>query len=302
MTIQLTWKTLPRLAAIHLAYCGWKYPEAVRLTNSDQAQRAYSLWGVCKSMPIAPMRVWDWLFQLAPDAQSSGELVERLCVRCLSQAERSPELLSRLQAGLLDCERLLGILHPNFESEMKLRQGPLKEQWEAYGPGLLYQISQAIGPELLVDAAQVYLVTPVMSGLGWAHLNTNRCHLEAVLTNQHAQLSEVMRLAWLLAQLGFERPIYSERIRADRLRLVAGLSTLPATLWAAEQLGIGQLNAVSLLEALQHWRIDTPARSPVQLEALAQVLLVWWETFSSGRTDWSVALTGLDRMISTEGE
>jgi hypothetical protein len=38
------------------------------------------------------------------------------------------------------------------------------------------------------------------------------------------------------------------------------------------------------------------------LEALARVLLVWWETFTSGKVDWSVAITGLDRMISMEGE
>lgn len=302
MTIQLTWKTSPRLAAIHLAYCGWKYPQSVLWSDSEQEQLASSLWGECKNLPVDPMRIWDWLFQLTPDAQSSGELVERLCVRCLAHNERTPQLHSRIRAGVLDIERLLGILHPNFEAVMKLRLGPLKEQWEAYGPGLLYQISQVVGAELLVDSAQVYLVTPVMGGLGWSYLNTNRCHIEAVLTNQHPQLSEVMRLAWLLAQLGFERPIYSERIHADRLPEVAGLSMLPATLWAAEQLGFGQLTAGSLREALEFWKINTTARSPVQLEALARVLLVWWETFTSGKVDWSVAITGLDRMISMEGE
>ena len=79
--------------------------------------------------------------------------------------------------------------------------------------------------------------------------------IEAVLANPHAELPEVVRLAWLLSQLHLDLPIHGERIERRRLPHVARLATLPGILEAAHYVELVQEPAALLPFALSAWRI-----------------------------------------------
>ncbi len=293
--IELNWRANSRLSALHLAYCASCFGSEIRWRASSQPAVFAELGQLSSRLDVPADRFWDLLFQLSLDTCSSRDLAERLAIRCLPPQARSQMFLSDLTASLQSTVSAAEAEQPDFLKEIALREAPLREQWEAYGPGLWNQLSRWIDPSLLVEQAEVFLVSPAIGGFGWPHLQTNRCHIEAVLTNAHPQVTEVMRLCWLLSQLDFERPRYSELINSRRLRKVSGLAMLPPLMNAAEELGLSRFSSESLLTAITVWRIEPNGN---RTTALAEVLMVWWETFRSGEIDWSVALTGLDRMLS----
>lgn len=293
--IQLAWKANSRLSALHLAYCSSNFPQLVRLKQPESQESLTFLTPFAGRLDLPEDRFWDLAFQLSIDSSSSQDFAQRLCIRCLPPAARQDRLISELAAAMQAVSAAAEFEQPNFHRDMQLREAPLREQWEAYGPGLWHQLGQWIEPALFVEQAEVCLVSPAIGGMGWAHLQTNRCHIEAVLTNAHPQLTEVMRLCWLLSQLDFERPRYSDLINSRRLRKVAGLAMLPPLVCAAEELGLCRFDGAMLLQAIEDWHIEPSGN---KTRALAEVLMVWWDTFRSGQIDWSVALTGLDRMMS----
>ena len=68
--------------------------------------------------------------------------------------------------------------------------------------------------ELVVERADVILVHPVLGGGGWAYPPYNAVCFEAVLANPIAELPEVVRLGWLLAQLNLDSAGRSGRAAA----------------------------------------------------------------------------------------
>jgi len=73
------------------------------------------------------------------------------------------------------------------------------------------------------------------------------------------------------------------------------LAMLPAVLAAAEILGLAVLNTESILRGLVLWRMESPGSKAL---ALAEVLMAWWETVCTAQANWTVALTGLDRLAA----
>ncbi|MCP4190084.1 MAG: hypothetical protein GY768_05590 [Planctomycetaceae bacterium] len=90
--------------------------------------------------------------------------------------------------------------HPRLTEELLLRQRPLRELWEAHGPGLLHQISGQ-QPLELPPKAQIVTVLPFHGGGGEAIAEHQSVVIENVLANPISTLPEILRLAWLIAQL-----------------------------------------------------------------------------------------------------
>lgn len=293
--IELAWKWNDRLSGLNLVFAASSCPTIVRLNDPTRLDAMTRLSGLAKRLDLTQERFWELIFQLVIDCSGARDLAERLSVRSLPATARTTHLLEDLTAAIQIAMAAAEAEQPNFQREIQLRMLPIREQWEAFGPGLWHQLAQWLDPTLFVEKAQVYLVLPARGGFGWAHLSTNRCHIEAVLANSHPQLTEVLRLCWLLSQLDFERPQYSEMINARRLRRVAGLAMLPPVLSAAEELGLCRFDSALLLTALETWAQESPGNATT---ALAEVLAVWWETLRAGQSEWSVALAGLDRMLA----
>jgi hypothetical protein len=236
---------------------------------------------------------FDHLVPLSTSGAGSTELARLVLTKTLGGARaeaKTPEYVGAVR----DIKQTYSALRPRLAAELPQRAGPLEQQWRARGPGLLREISRLTDESLLVDRAEVLLVEPVLGGGGCAHLLYNSVRIEAVLANPDDRLPEVLRLAWLLALLNLELPMFSERVHRDRLRWVAPLAMLPVVLTAAETVELGSCGLETITLALTAWRVDVPAQPPP-----AQTVLNWWQTYTASRPSWSVALAALDEMLGS---
>ena len=156
----------------------------------------------------------------------------------------------------------------------------------------MQQIGWLTEEALLVESCPVLLVHPARGGGGAAHLPYNSVRIEAVLANPHAELPEVLRLAWLIAQLNLDLPAISEAINPARLPHVARFALLPAVLAAAEIVELARLSPESLQQAITAWGLSVPSG----IDA-APLVHDWWQTYQADRPPWRVALKALDHLF-----
>ncbi len=200
--------------------------------------------------------------------------LDESCQHALLAAGRGVPLVdARIEAAIeAGAEQLWQAIAPDgepvFLEQMQLRSGPLREQWDARGPGLLRELARLTEPFELPAPARVSLVSPLCGGYGHANQESANVTFEAVLTNPYQSLPEVLRLTWLLAQLG--------AVAREPAALV------PAVLAAGEELELARLDLMCLKLALKAWRVD--CRHP------AEKLLRWWEAYRDSPLTWSQAL------------
>jgi hypothetical protein len=157
-------------------------------------------------------RFWRFLFGLSASAGSSRELALQALTKTVGR-QRAELLLPRMSGALVGLEAAVRRAFPDLISELELRMRPIREQWEARGPGILHGICLRTEASLIAEQAEVLIVQPARGGGGQAHLSANSVRIEAVLANPHPELPEVVRLAWLLAQLQLDPPPYSDNFR-----------------------------------------------------------------------------------------
>ncbi len=232
------------------------------------------------------------LVSLAAEQENNRQLVE-LAVNKLRGAGSSigPESVTRLTGCVADLEAAMLRTRPQLVEELAVRGRPLREQWEARGPGLLKAMARLVGDDaFLAPAAEIVLVAPLVGGHGQAHLPNNRVTFEAVLANPHAELPEVLRLGWLLGQLNFDLPRFCDSIPGSRLEHVASLAALPLVLAAAEGVELVSSASDMLVQTLECWH------QPVET---GECLQGWWQTYYEGNVRWTVALAGLNAMLES---
>ncbi len=290
--MNLQWTSSINVSAFHTAWCWAHYPDRVLQLPDELRSAAEELNQLVVGLPgSTTTRFWDQLLTLSASVENSAQLADRLCNRLgLTVAVFQP----KLAASLYRCRSQFEKAYPNYTAEMILRTGPLRQLWDGCGAGLLRLIGQTIGEQMLVEESQIVLVQPLMAGMGYAHLSTNRIHLEALLTNAIPQLPESLRMAWLLSQLDLDRPVTSELINTHRLCSVAGLGMLPVVLTAGEELELCHYSPQLVTQAIEYWYVES-----LQLDAstASAVVTAWWEAFQDSRPTWRIALTGLDQML-----
>ena len=245
---------------------------------------------------IEAQEFFEQAVPLAADFESNRELAERILAKLPSgSGELNQQAAGRLAGWFTELEAAFTSAVPRVVDDLALRSGPLRDQWEARGPGLLAAIARKTEPGVLPPSAEIVLVHPALGGAGAAYLSYNKAILEAVLTNPLNDLPETVRLGWLLSTLNLDLPKYSETLRRERLPLLARLAMLPAALAAAEDVElIG--NPPSLTRALTAWRLASAGAA----QSLAETLSQWWTTYQDSRPPWDVALAALDQLLSAE--
>ncbi len=234
---------------------------------------------------------WRNLVGLTVVADGNLHLAQRAVTKTVGAA-RAEQAAGQLAAAIAGVETAVRQALPNMMEDLSLRLRPMREQWEAHGPGLLHCIARWTDPRIIAQQAQVILVHPSLGGGGSAHVAFNNALIEAVLTNPTEELPEMLRLAWLLSQLNLDLPMFSDTIHGKRLPHVAELAMIPVTLKAAEELDLLQLDPETIDLALNAWHVVTPPDvDPVD------VLWRWWGTYVETRPRWDIAFTALDRMF-----
>lgn len=135
-----------------------------------------------------------------------------------------------------------------LEQELLLRSGPLRQQWEARGPGMLRQLNDPFSIPS-PDEVDVHVVFPVRGGGGLVH--EGEVYMEGVLANPIPSLPEVVRLAWLISQLSAP----ADMLPHDRL-----LATIIPVLKAAEYVELIRYDVEAVATALAAWHVSDDRR------------------------------------------
>lgn len=239
-------------------------------------------------------RVWGHLLPLAALNDTPRHLVEVALTKAVGKAHAQHHI-DHLADRLNIYERAYKGAVPNFFEQLELRSAALRDQWEAQGPGLLKAIERRTEHELLAPQGTIALVQPVLGGGGLSFPGFNTVLFEAVLTNPIAELPEVVRLAWLVAQLNLELPRFQGDLRRERAIQLGSWAMVLATLQAAEELGLAHCDVNTVWRALMNWRVRAPKH-----EQFAPDLMSWWETYLAERPSWAVAITALDMLLETD--
>lgn len=293
MKIQLRW--LPSLSAsclhaVAAASSGKTLSDNAVATAIAEPARQWAI--ELNAAGLMPQRFWRHLIPLSATIESNHQLLELALNKTIGRGSAAAAVLKRLVPILTQIETAMATACPDLAQQLPLRAGPLREQWEARGPGMLQNVVLMTDQRLIVPSADVVLVQPVLGGGGAAHLLYNSVRIEAVLANPIENLPEVVRLGWLLSQLNVDLPMFSEAILSDRLPRISGLALLPVILKAAETVELVRFDSETLQLALTHWLDEE------QNDELPQTILDWWETYQESRPGWHVALGALDKMIA----
>lgn len=293
MPTNLRWKAPLLTTCLHLAdgLVRGLPPVDPRLAEAA-AEPAARLRASIEACGVPPGRMWRQLAGLSGLNDSPRQVAETALVKTIGRVDRLDAAVSYLAGTLADLLAAVRTNLPNLSEELALRQRPLREQWEARGPGLLFQIGALTEQELMPEQADVLLVYPAFGGAGTAHLSQNSVRIEAVLANPHAELPEIVRLAWLASQLQLDLPIHGENVQADRLPHVARLAMLPVALEAAETVELVRRSPQLAGHALRAWHLAVPPGLDI-----VGLVTDWWETYKLDRPPFRVALQALDQMI-----
>lgn len=291
--MELRWRTSFSASCLHAAAClGEGLPPVEGAANAEVDAAATALLADLEACGLSAARTLPRLVGLAADYENNRQLVEIAVTRLQGAGRMGPADIGRLAGRIADLEAANLRARPALLDELAARSRPLREQWDARGPGLIRQMATLAGDSFIAPSAEVVLVAPLAGGHGRAHLLLNRVTFEAVLANPLAELPEALRLGWLLAQLNIDVPAFSDLVPGPRLHRVAGLATLPLVLSAAKRVEWAALTSASIAQALVGWHFPTDLPQDV-----AERLLGWWHAYETGGTRWSVAIGALDALL-----
>lgn len=291
--MELRWKSSLSATCMHAAICrrqGIAAADAQFAAMLEQPARELEAAIEANGWPVD-----DTLHELAgfsADIDNDVNLAVHAAKRLFSGAAAEGPGVARVAGAVTGLESKLRLELPRLNEELRVRQRPIREQWEARGPGLLHAAAQCTEAEFVPAVAEVVLVAPYAGGHGLAHLRSNRVLLEAVLANPLAALPETVRLAWLLCQLNGDLPRYAELLPPGRLRSTVQLATIPVMLAAAEAVELARCTEDDIALAIDAWRVPVDAHSGV-----ADQLSRWWSAQVEQPSRWPIALAALAPML-----
>ncbi len=250
---------------------------------------------------VGAERLFEHLLPLASDRGGHYELAQLALNKTLGPDHsrmHNSQLAGAIQAVLTAFSQKL----PHLDEQLPLRAAPLKQQWEARGVGMLSALRRIAGDELLPSQARVVLIQPISGGGGTAFVQYNIVHFEALLANADDRLPEIVRLGWLLSQLNFDLPCYSEGLDQQQVRRLAPLAMVPLSLFAAESVEAAWFDQDTVRRALEMWRVPLNGsgdRRTQSLEGVADVLLNWGQTWIDAPVAFPAALKALDRLLAS---
>jgi hypothetical protein len=299
---EVCWRTSTSASGLHAAR--WQLAGAPAADPKLQAgpladavaQFAAGVAETLRPLAIAPARFFDHAVPLAAHSDSPAQIVQVALSKLLGPRPAGHQAELALVHQLETFWAALGAANFAPLDELELRSQPLREQWEARGPGLLAGLERLCERGFVTPAADVILVQPVLGGSGFAHPLYNAVSLEAVLTNPVVELPEIVRLAWLWGALHLDLPKYHEltAARVDQGQL-GMLAVLAPVLAAAQDVELVSFDRRLMDTALEAWQVELAGKSVSADQA--DRLWDWWTTYAESDTTWPVALAALGPML-----
>jgi len=300
---RLRWTTGERLTPIHAASC---FALGTRSVDDSIARGIAAPMAELNSRLAAADIDFAVFWQRLVTAAAAGESDIEACSSSLIAAGCSSLSTdatgNAIASQIADIRLIYSERYPKLAEQLALRGRPIREQWDGYGAGLLKRIGKLTHPSFLPKSIAVQLISPYRGGDGGLDASAARIWIEAVLANPIPEIPEVLRVAWLVAQVGMIEAVSAgpEDSRGDplvspvRLPRVAALATLALTLEAASYLELITTPAETLslifVKAADAWRLHEDSES-------LDLLKHWWKQFQDLQTPPPVALKALDRML-----
>jgi hypothetical protein len=296
MPLELNWIPSSRASCLHAAAAACRGERLIdaRLTNAI-AEPAAAIQREIDTAEIRSADFWQHLVPLSVGSESFSELAKMALRKIGRESTDDEHVAERLATRIAELDAAARGVLPQIEQQLPLRGGPLREHWEARGPGLLRGVARLTNESISLARADVILVHPALGGAGESHWPYQSVRIEAMLTNPLPNLPEVVRLGWLLAQLQFDHSSLAETIPADRVSRVARLAMLPPVLKAAEDVELARCDRATIELACEAWRVGGAEKFD-RVEALMH----WWETYVDSRTSWAEAMLSQGEVLSTE--
>jgi hypothetical protein len=306
VTTRLTFAASPSAACWHAAeQLALGGTPAVAVTAERLAAKfaepAAALAAFLTDANIPQGAFFEHLTPAACEIESNRQLAHAALTKAVGRG-RADSLVEPLAGLLSDCENAYFSVFPDLRKELELRYGPLRELWETRGPGLIAAVGRATDRRLVPETARVAAVPPFgAQGGGWAALGSNTVVFEMVLADPIPGLPESVRLGWLVSQLNFDLPDFSELLAPGAARLVAACAMLPVVLEAAADLEMMRPDEGGhlLTTAAEAWlpaALKTPELKLSELRLAA--LRGWRETARAPNVPWGVKLKALERLLA----
>jgi hypothetical protein len=233
---------------------------------------------------------WRHLVPLAAETGSPRRLADVVLTKLEGHAQAEPRI-GRFERALAGVRAAFRQARPQTATAPE--HSHLEMAWQRHGEALLAGVKSWTEEAVLVEEAAVFVLPPLTAGgAGAAHLPYNSVRIE-VPGGEAAELPEVLRLAWLLAQLNLDLPRYSENLPVARLDLTAGLAMLPVVLCAGENLHLTPCASEAIAPAIRAW-VSVGERT----DELAATVTLWWDAYRAQHPACGVALSGLDRLLA----
>jgi len=292
MAVALTWIASASCAC----FCAVRQASVGKISIAPEVTAATAaagreLCGFLAARGVPEQPFFDHLVPLATTLAGNRDLASAALVKTVGR-ERAAVLAGETAGLLTDCEQAYFRAFPKLLDELELRAGPIRELWEARGPGLLAMVGRFADRRLLVEQATVAVVQPFAGGGGFSHAPYNLITLEAVLADPLQQLPETVRMAWLLSTLNADLPDFVELLAPGTAAAVMQLAVLPAVLDAAVDVELVRPADDLLATAAAAWAVPLPAGNRT-----IEIVKQWWAFSRKRAAPWNVSLSALQHLL-----
>lgn len=270
--VSFSWSYSPLVSALHAAeLCSRRLnwvASPIKALVEPSAQAVASCVG--QLVPKVDT-FWEHVSALCLDEPDLRSATSQAChLAGMAAAEQPLEELVTAVRQL--CDAFVAAV-PDLEGQLRLRSRPLRELWEARGPGLISYLMQLLKLPSPAGAIRAAFVYPVHGGWGVAHPKYCSLRFEAVLTNPAARLPETVRLAWLVGQLLVSRCLPPSWLDQPGRRQLFPLALVPPVLQAATHVEWLETDRQLIQEAVSLW-----CAQPLT-EQQADALWHWWTNY-----------------------
>ncbi|EMI52811.1 putative secreted protein [Rhodopirellula sallentina SM41] len=165
------------------------------------------------SASVSEREFWDHLSDELISAGNDTAITPQLCEVALLRSGhsqlQSDQTAAAIHRSIDNCRRLLMTDSPRFADQLRLRYAPLKQAYEAYGPGIVRSIGKQIWSgsppaNWWPKRVTVHAVTPLHSGAAGRSSYQACVWIEAVLTDISPNVPEWLRLVYQLTQIAVD--------------------------------------------------------------------------------------------------
>lgn len=208
---------------------------------------------------------------------------------------------ARIAGLIVKIDQVIRAVLPDLGDELRHRIRPLREQWEARGPGLLHSLHGLTEMSPCLEQASVFPVHPIRGGGGAVDPLHAAVRIEALLANTVPGLPEVARLGWLLGQLACHHALDVSCRQPTRQPTrqhcrVIELAMIPVTLAAAEAVELVVCDAATVGQAIAAWQFTPAGEETSTVAEQAQLVWAWW-TSRRASMPWNKALVELTVLL-----